>query len=97
MNNPKLALHKQLANPSGLYTQDIKPAPNPGDKIIITDYRAFTKEEVRDLIKIYDHVVTIEEVDPIPVGENGDYHWEYSVYIKEFKNVHVLVWHYKLK
>lgn len=87
-------IHKMLGNPMGLDVKDTKIEPRVGDKITITDCELFSKKEIPQLCKL-PHL-TVSEVFPVCIGEDGDYHWEYEVYTEEAPNTNILGWHYTI-
>lgn len=78
---------------------DVKDDPNikepkHGDKVVITDWSSFeTNEAVKHSKKDF---LVVNDVMPMPVGENGDYHWEYHIYVKELHGLAILPNEYKL-
>lgn len=55
--------------------------PVPGDKVVITDFDGFPGNEAAKLAKL--PYCTVDSVLEIPIGEDGNYHWEYEIYIVE--------------
>ena len=90
-------LHQyKLANPMNLRVKHTKPIPKIGSKIRVIDDVGFNHSELRKLCKL-DDIVTTNEVMPIVIGQDGDYHWEYEVYTLEFgDDVMLLGWHYEI-
>lgn len=52
-----------------------------GEKVSIIDYDFCSPNEAVQLSKL--PYVTIDSVDKHPIGSDGEYHWEYGIYIKE--------------
>ncbi len=95
MDTDRMQWKKTLANPMGLEIKDTKVEPIVGDAITITDWELFSKKEIVELSKL--PYLTVSEVYPVCIGEDGDYHWEYEVYTEEAPETNILGWHYKLK
>ena len=57
--------------------------PKIGDKVIITNFDLLPKMVVREITKKGD-IVEVTDVTPIPIGSDGNYHWEYAIDAVEF-------------
>lgn len=55
------------------------PPVKEGDHVIITDYSNFPSNDAVKYSKLPFSIV--EGVDKHLIGENGDYHWEYGIYV----------------
>lgn len=58
--------------------------PKNGDKVLITDFSGFPQGSgnlVARLSKL-PHC-TVEDVDIVPIGVNGEYEWRFGIYIYE--------------
>lgn len=97
MNNSHIPQYKyQLANPLNILAKDIKQAPLIGQKIVVIRFYQFSNKEARKLLKLND-TVTVKDINPILVGDNGNYHYEYEIEIAEFPDILLLGWDYKVK
>jgi hypothetical protein len=69
---------------TGIHIKDILPKPKIGQKVIITDYSFIPSNLAAKLSK--KKYCEIIEIESIPIGENGDYHFEYEIYIQNGEN-----------
>jgi len=83
---------------------DIKDVPNHpehriGQKLKIIDYSLLCLD-TNDIVKLsrFDAFTVVDSLG-IPIGENGDYHWEYEVYVSnplDDSELKITCGHYKL-
>lgn len=57
-----------------------KRIPKKGDKINLIDYSLIPSNEAIKLSKM--PYLEIDDICPVPMGENGNYEWHWSIYIK---------------
>lgn len=73
-----------LAKLSGIDVEDDPNiyVPKKGDKVVITEFTGIHPNDAARIARL-DYVV-VEDVDKHPIGEDGEYHWEYAIYIENF-------------
>jgi hypothetical protein len=64
-----------------------------GDKVIITDWDFANSNEAVKLSKL--PFLVVDGVDKHPIGSEGDYHWEYGIYVKELPGALLAPHNYK--
>ncbi len=77
---------KQIASFNIIVKDDPKiKIPKIGDKVIISNsaYKGMSHKEIIKLSKL--PYLTVSDVLPIPIGEEGNYTWRYEIYVKESK------------
>lgn len=58
--------------------------PQIGQQVQITDYSFFSEKEIVDVIKKHNSILTVDDVSPVSIGQNGAYEIKYSIWTKEF-------------
>jgi len=77
-------LDRMVAGLNGNEIKDVIEPPKPGQKVYITDYMNKPSSLVAKLAR--QKYCIVSEVSSIPIGENGDYHFEYDIYVEGGEN-----------